>query len=208
MASQFGQDIFVWNKFFHGKGGLVFVDIGAHDGKDLSNTLIFEEQFDWTGWCFEPNPTVFEKLQKNRPKSICVDAAIAAVDGFLKFTVLDGYSEMLSGVNKNYNREHVNRIRNELHQQGGTAREIDVYGSRLKNIVPATTHINYLSIDTEGGEHDILEDILCDFNVDVITVEINYENDRKKIAELMEKNEYDLVKTFDVDHVYAKRGKF
>jgi hypothetical protein len=40
----------------------VFVDIGAHDGETDSNSLFFEN-LGWKGFCIEPNPEMFNKLQ-------------------------------------------------------------------------------------------------------------------------------------------------
>ena len=38
------------------------MDIGAHDGKWINNTLYFEETHNWTGINVEPIPNVYAKL--------------------------------------------------------------------------------------------------------------------------------------------------
>ena len=63
--SQFNQDKFIFENFFPVKSDGVFVDIGAHDGITLSNTWFFENYLGWTGYCFEPNPSLFAKLVEN-----------------------------------------------------------------------------------------------------------------------------------------------
>jgi len=49
--------------YFGSKKGS-FLDIGAHDGIDMSNTMCLIE-LGWTGVCLEPSMPVFESLQKN-----------------------------------------------------------------------------------------------------------------------------------------------
>jgi len=59
--SQAGQDEYVLNRF--GPNGF-FVDIGAHDGIESSNTYALETA-GWEGVCVEPGGA-FEKLKLNR----------------------------------------------------------------------------------------------------------------------------------------------
>jgi len=41
----------------------IFIDIGAFDGMEDSNSLFFEETRNWTGICIEPSPLEFNKLK-------------------------------------------------------------------------------------------------------------------------------------------------
>ena len=72
---QYGQDS-IMKQFFDRKNinKGVFVDIGASEGKRLSNTLLLEEN-GWTGICVEAHPSYFDVLKANRPNSICYSAA-------------------------------------------------------------------------------------------------------------------------------------
>ncbi len=63
--SQYGQDEIVLDILNHKRSGF-FVDIGAHDGKELSNTYFMEKNLDWSGICVEPNPSVIRELRNNR----------------------------------------------------------------------------------------------------------------------------------------------
>lgn len=47
--SQFEQDKFLNEKFFKNKKNGVFIDIGAHNGINLSNTYFFEKKLNWRG---------------------------------------------------------------------------------------------------------------------------------------------------------------
>ena len=60
--SRSGLDQLLFENFFRGKRGGVFVDAGAADGETSNNSLFFERFMDWRGLCVEPRPEVFAKL--------------------------------------------------------------------------------------------------------------------------------------------------
>ena len=68
--SQLGQDLAVV-EFYKGKEGGYFVEVGASDGIELSNSFLLETKYKWKGICCEPIPLRFQKLVVNRPNSIC-----------------------------------------------------------------------------------------------------------------------------------------
>ena len=96
--SQDGQDRYletvVFKNFKHG----VFVDVGAHDGVTINNTLYFETHNQWTGINIEPIKTVYDKLLVNRPFCINNNCAISNENGIAEFVLNEGYTEMLSGL--------------------------------------------------------------------------------------------------------------
>jgi hypothetical protein len=73
--SQLGQDLAVL-KAFKDKTNGFFIEIGASDGMELSNTYLLETKYNWKGICVEPIPRRFELLCKNRPNSWCSDRAV------------------------------------------------------------------------------------------------------------------------------------
>lgn len=178
-----------------------FIDIGAHDGVDLSNTWILE-QLGWSGYCFEPLPEVYQKLKINRPKSNCYDCAIGNKTINSTFLVCEGYTEMLSGLVDKYNPAHLERIHREIQSEGGSTKEINVEVKRLIDIIPKDYQIDYLSLDTEGNEKEILEDILLDFAPKVISVEANYDPEIFAIHILLN-NKYNFVTKTGCDLIYA-----
>ena len=64
-TSQGGQD-YICEQLFNRKETGYFIEMGAHDGKKLSNTWLFEEKYNWNGICIEPNSISYEGLVKNR----------------------------------------------------------------------------------------------------------------------------------------------
>lgn len=179
-TSQYGQDKYINEKFFKGKEGGVFIDIGANDGVSLSNTLFFEKALKWDGLAIEPLPATFEKLKSNRDCRV-VNACVNDVDGEVSFIAIDGYGEMLSGIADRYDDRHLVRVRREQKKHGGRATRITVPGFKLSTLLNDTPFqtIDYMNIDTEGSEFEILKSI--DFKktkIEIITVENNYNDTR------------------------------
>jgi len=45
--SQFGQDNHLINNIYKNKNNGFFIEIGAYDGVQMSNTLLLEEKYNW-----------------------------------------------------------------------------------------------------------------------------------------------------------------
>lgn len=174
--SQYEQDRYVYENFFKDKKNGVFVDIGAHDGISLSNTYFFEKSLGWQGICIEPIPEVFERLQANR-KCLCMQGCIYDKSDKVGFLRVHGYPEQLSGIMENYDPRHLERINREVKSRGGSTEVIEVKCYALTQLLldQGLKHIDYLSIDTEGGEMGILKSIdFSKIDIEVIDVENNY----------------------------------
>ena len=65
-GSQFTQDAFLYMNFFEGKRNGVYLDIGANDPEQLSNTFFFEKCLGWTGVCMEPHPMYAARWKTQR----------------------------------------------------------------------------------------------------------------------------------------------
>jgi len=203
--SQYDQDKFIHENFFPEKKGGVFVEIGAYDGKTFSNTYFFEKKLGWKGLCIEPNPQAFSRLKDARD-AMCIHGCISEKPGTVKFLQLSGYCEMLSGIQNKYDPAHEKRIETELKSHGGAKQEIEVPAFTLNDLALEykIDRIDYLSIDTEGGEWDILNSINFDLlDIDVISIENNYGN--FKIREFLGSKGYVLIKTLESDEIYKKK---
>jgi hypothetical protein len=55
-----------------GKG--IFIEAGANDGINQSNTYFLERKHGWTGILVEPIPRLYERCQRARPQSKVVNA--------------------------------------------------------------------------------------------------------------------------------------
>jgi FkbM family methyltransferase len=202
--SQYGQDRYIDEVLFNKMQNGTFVDIGANDGITLSNTYHFEKELAWSGIAIEPLPQAFQKLQENR-SCIKVQGCIADFDGETQFLAIQGYAEMLSGIIKNYDERHTRRIEDELKEFGGKKEIITVKCYTLQSILKqfSFSKIDYLSIDTEGGEFDILKSIdFRNLDIDVVSVENNYSS--LDFLRLMNKFDYKLVAVAGGDEIYKK----
>lgn len=177
--SQEGQDKFLEENVFKGYKNGTFVDIGAHDGISINNTYFFDKYRGWTGINIEPIKHIYDRLVKNRPRNINLNYAICNKDGKNDFICNTGYTEMISGLLDTFDKRHFERLKSENLEMGSTTEIITVNTRRLETIFDEynLSHINYISIDVEGGEFEVIKSI--NFNkvfIDVIGFENNYED--------------------------------
>jgi|688.fasta_scaffold440893_2 FkbM family methyltransferase len=166
--SQIGQDIFT-NIILRGKKNGFFIEIGVGDGTYLSNSYYFEKNKDWKGVLCEPNKDFHEVISGKRNAVLCKDAIynksiqnvnLLSVDEFKEYSTLE-----MSGEN-----DHINREKATL-QMINT-----ITFDQLAEMNDLPLDIDYISIDTEGSEFEILSCIdLKKFNVSVFTIEHNYD---------------------------------
>ena len=205
--SQDIQDLFLDRWVFRGLEGGTFVDIGAHDGVTYSNTWFFEKKRGWRGVCVEPNPVVYKRLRANR-NARALDCCVAGTAGTVRFQKIAGYSEMLSGIADHYSAEHKQRIAEEMQHYGGSSEEIEVKARTFGDIAAEAglSEITYVSIDTEGGEIDILKAI--DFRkvtIHALTVEFSMKNKESLIA-LLQGKDFELIKSIGSDLLFLNKA--
>ena len=198
--SQYGQDKWVFEQLLPNKECGLFVDIGAHDGVAYSNTYILEKSHQWQGLAVEPIPEVYEKLRKNR-KCEMVNACVSEKTGKRLFRINAGYDEMLSGLVNEYHPNHLKRM------SGDEYREVEVNCFCFNDLMKKYEihSIDYLSIDVEGAELSILENI--DYkahNINVIGVENNYSDYR--IPKLLTSSGFTLHSIVGDDEFYVRES--
>lgn len=195
--SQAGQDQYVNEIFFKNKRNGVFIDIGAHDGVSYSNTWFYEKILGWTGICIECNPQIYNLLAKNR-SCTCICGCISDIEGSVKFRQVDGHN-LLSGIESKL--DAMDKIR--LENLNANFNIIDVPSYRLNNILEKNKiyYADFLSLDVEGGELDILKTIDFDrFYISIITVENNYQ--KPDIALFLESKGFRFITRLHVDDIY------
>ena len=205
--SQLNQDIHVIT-YYNNKQNGYFIEIGASDGISLSNTYILEKNYGWSGICVEPIPTEFLKLQQNR-SCLCYDYAVYSTSNLLLPFAVKNFNMCSGLVNTMDNEVVINDViynRSVNHDLNEIINVKTISFSDLLKKSDAPKFIEYLSIDTEGSELEILSSI--DFNTykfGMIDVEHNFvEPRRSKIRELLEKNNYIYNKEnqFDDNYIY------
>jgi len=177
--SQIYQDLFVLYYTNNKKNGF-FIEIGGGNGFDLSNTYLLEKKFKWNGIICEPNAILQKKILKLRSaKLIKKPITKKSLKNISFYENKDPYQ---SSVIKTNNFKKI--------------RKIDTLSLNylLKNF-NKNKSIDYISIDTEGNEVEILKNFNFNkFKVKIFTIEHNFnESNRKKILKMMKKNKYTRV---------------
>ena len=176
-TSQNGQDRYVIENFFKNSDGSImtngfFIEFGAYDGIKFSNTKILE-MLGWKGICIEPVPHVFTQLQKNR-SCVCIQGCISDKAGTALFREIIGH-EPLSGLSEKYDPRHSDLVEN-YYRGTSTYYEVPCYCLSKIMLDYNINKIDFLCIDTEGGELDILKSLSDEEleKIDVLCVEDNY----------------------------------
>jgi len=205
--SQYEQDQWLFENFYKVKLGGTFIEVGADDGVDKSNTYFFENQLDWTGLCIEPSPDRFKLLRENR-RCFCEEYAITERYGEVEFLDISGWGKGLSGVVDNYDPQHLERIERELeHAENIGNRLIRVPTLPLSSLLEKhnITHVDFCSIDTEGSELEVIKSI--DFStvtIDIFLIEDNYGD--ISVKRILEDHGYTLICKIGIDNVFLRNN--
>jgi len=206
--SQTSQDRILNEIFFHDKRNGVFVDIGAYDGKTISNTYFYEKNLDWTGVCVEPLPDAYKKLQKNR-SCITVNCAVGAKNEMISFLEIKSkiFPElaMLSSDMRYQNNETIKKIEAVLKKYEGKYSILTIPMRTINEILSENNlfYIDYLSIDIEGGELDVLQTLDFDkFRIRIMTVENNAREANPLIQQFLESKGFRFVMRLEQDELY------
>ncbi len=185
--AQLDQDLFVVYAL-QGKTDGFFVEFGATNGIDLSNTWLLESQFKWQGILAEPGKSWHEDLKRNR--SCKIDTKCVYSRSGEKISFADSVHPELSTIHNFVDCDAHRVIReNPEHYEVETIALND-----LLEVHGAPREIDYLSIDTEGSELEILRafDFSC-HHIAIITVEHNYTKNREKLYDLLSRNGFKRV---------------
>lgn len=190
--SQLGQDKWVQSVLQDKRNGF-FVELGACDGVKYSNTLFFEKERGWDGVCIEPNDLYLLELYQNRSCNIS-NRLIYSVEGVeVPFALSQEASSVVD--------ENVGPFTNKDTVVMKTTTTLE----KVLDSVHAPTTIDYLSLDVEGQEYNILSTFPFQrYKFRCMTVEHNAPHvgpaQQIKIRELLEKNGYKYVKGNDDVH--------
>ena len=179
--------------FNHKKNG-IYIELGAYDGIQQSNTKFFEDNRNWTGILIEPSQKRYNSCLINRPKSLCFN--YACVENNDIKLVKGDWNHLMSSVNGKRNNVNSNLL---TEAKAKTLENIldeckDYFKTNLdKNL---ETDIDFISIDTEGYEYNVL----CGLNLEkykpkYLLIEI-YKIDYDKIINYLYQHNYKLHSNF------------
>ena len=148
--SQEGEDLILTRILGEKKEGF-YIDVGAHHPKRFSNTFLFYKR-GWRGINIEARPGSKKLFDKIRPHDINVEVPISSENKILKYYMfnepaLNGFSEEMSN-NKNGLKDY--KIIKEIDLQTKTLKEV------LDSNVMKDQHIDFLTVDVEGLDYDVL----------------------------------------------------
>jgi FkbM family methyltransferase len=186
-TSQDGQDKTVLEHLNEMRDGY-FVDIGAHDGITFSNTYVLEHQFGWSGLLIEANPAILHSLRNNR-KSIIAHETLWSTSCEMEFKSIEG--DTLSGLTEVLtHKKALTRPNKPYFVMTKTLDQVlDQY--------ECPNHINYMSIDIEGAEYEVLSTFSFSRTFDIISVE--HLRNKEEITNLLGRQGYMVLKTIMKD---------
>lgn len=191
--SQLGADKWIAEKIFPGVTTGFFVDAGADDGMTLSNTLALAK-LGWKGILVEP-AHAFDALKKNRPESICLNEVLMSRSGMSAPFINKGMGSNIHGFGV---------LSGPIIERKAKSLGELLFENKAPNF------IEYLSLDTEGSEYEILREFPFEtYRFGAMTIEHNeyngpvYRTNRLAMQRLLVGHGYVLVATVNQDDWYV-----
>ena len=182
---QLFQDL--WALWVSGqKKGGYFVEFGAASGVYLSNTWLLEKKMGWSGILAEPNPVFFRSLRNNRSCQVSTKCVYPSTGEQLEFIGAKSpeFSRIASIVPEDANESA--RVDGDRFQ----VESISLNDLLIQAAAPPI--IDFMSVDTEGSELEILSAFDFDrWDVRAITVEHNLTSKREGLYDLLTARGYE-----------------
>ena len=177
--SQVFQDLFVLFYSNKKKNGN-FIEIGGGNGIDISNSYILEKNYKWNGIICEPNSLLEESIKKNRSADLIKKPITEKCENKIAFY------------------ENKDPYQSSVLKTKTSQKKVFLKSLCLNHLILKKKLINkidYISIDTEGNEFEIIKNFnFKKFKIKILTIEHNFETSkRNKIYQLMKKNNYTRV---------------
>jgi len=177
--SQNRQDLFVLSELDFKPGGY-FVEFGATNGVMLSNSYLLEKEFGWNGILAEPARCWQSDLRKNR--NCHVDTGCVWKESNKSLTFNEADLAELSTIETCNSKER----RRQAEKAGKNYAVKTISLMDLLEKYNAPSQIDFLSIDTEGSEYEILNSFNFErYQFHIIACEHNFMPNREKILRLL-----------------------
>ena len=159
-----------------------FIEFGAFNGVDLSNTYLLEQDLNWEGLLCEPIPSLHLEIVKSRRAKL--EKRVVAGKSGETVNFLISESEEYSSIQSFSNNDEIDKRSNSKIIKVGTVSLDDL----LKEF--GKEYITFLSIDTEGSEYEILNNFSWEVPVLMICVEHNFGKNKDKIFDILKGQGY------------------
>lgn len=188
----------------------VCVEVGAANGIKGSNTLYFEQR-GWNVLCIEPNPEHIDSLLKHRKNNLFF--ACAEKEGTFPLTVFKVGERNISSslTSLNPDKRLVESHRDIINESYTVDVNVKTLTDVLNNHATSTQFglqksIDFISIDTEGTELNVLQGFNFEYyDVKLFVIENNY-ND-PEIEELMKSKGYIKDRRYKINDFYVKGSR-
>lgn len=190
------------SKYFNFRNGF-FVEAGANNGIDQSNTIQLENNFGWSGLLIEPNTFKFNQCISNRPKSICENYALVSdsydsdtIDGDFSHNDDQSLMSLVSDPGDFFDDE----LLFYKEQRKRDCKIISVPVSTMNALLEKhkINNIDFFSLDVEGYEISVLNGLNFDkFRPKYFLIEtcpnLNGGNRLKAVTDYMSSKKYEAV---------------
>ena len=182
-----------------------FIESGADNGEDISNTLYFEVKRKWKGLLVEPNSRRFEELLSKNRKSYTINACLSIrpypeLMDFTNALGVGGISEVKASAKLQGFRAGLKGSANYYKSEAQCFPLIDI----LESI--GNPPVDLFSLDVEGAEEAVLSHIPWNkVDIKVILIEVEH-SDKRAIITLLDRNGYSLYANLnEQDCVFVRR---
>lgn len=128
-----------------------YLDIGAHCAKRLNNTYLFYLE-GGTGVCVEPNPVLYRRLKRARPKDVCLPVGVGPVEQ-RRVPLYVMRSDTLS----TFSEPEAKRLVEECGERIVAVEQVDIVTPNMIFSTYFAGMPDFVSLDIEGAELEVLK---------------------------------------------------
>lgn len=200
-TSQAGEDLWAWQHYFYNTLGGTYLEMGGLNGITYSNTRWLHRAAAWRGLLIEGSPSQYRQLVRNRPFDLRVNAAVCAKRQAVHYVeggAVGGIVEFMS-----------ESFKASWHKGLDLAKTQQITCLPLAEILGhfGIAHIDFFSLDVEGGELGVLQSLdLSRVTFNVLVVESTKAEDRDAIRALLEAHGYAFQGAQAHNNWYVRKG--
>jgi FkbM family methyltransferase len=143
-----------------------FIEVGANNGFNQSNTYYLEKFRNWKGILIEGIPELYQECLLERPQSQVINCALVSDDFSEPYVTMtySGLTSLVNGAFQNHEQEQIHLQKGAMAQGYLSCYQIEVPARTLTSILDeyGVKEIDFFSLDVEGFELSVLQGL--DFN--------------------------------------------
>lgn len=148
--SSFGEDRLIL-KFLAKRPAGFYVDVGAHEPRDYSNTYALYRR-GWRGLAIDPDPDSIAAFRRDRPEDKVAHCAIGTQPGEVTLHLFNDRS--MNTVDEDLFQKTLTNPRKR--HQGDIKVTRKTLAAVLAELVPTSSTVDFMNVDCEGADLDVL----------------------------------------------------